>query len=353
MTFSEAQYNYTKVTGHRAILTNLDALVDLDTVPGALLLCGTRGIGKRRVAQYLAERILSVGTEDDPHTSTSAEVLPLIRSGNHPDLHVLTPSGASVEIKVDDIRQLCAQLSLRPYTGRYSVSILDDADGLTSSAANALLKTLEEPSMRAKIILVSSAYHRLPETIISRSQQIHFGELSTSDIKSIVGDIASALDVEEEVTYELLPMLEGSVNQLCLGEFIDPRKLTIDNNKACLSHLRSLSSRYRELTSQLRELFPQAGRSLPEAHYPIALASELATKNRNDPLVWHALRHSLDKYIHTCPLATMDIWGDILLQVLEAERMVTERFFNSNLQLSSLLLSIYKASLISAKQASA
>jgi DNA polymerase-3 subunit delta' len=99
------------------------------------------------------------------------------------------------EIKIESVRQAEEVLSLKPYEGKVKVLIMDDADRMNISAANAFLKTLEEPPGDSLIILISSDPDRLPDTIRSRCMHIRFRPLSGEACKQVVSTVARVKDI--------------------------------------------------------------------------------------------------------------------------------------------------------------
>ena len=145
----------------------------------ALLIKGTAGLGKLSLAQHLAQALLcehALGQPDGGALQASAK-LPcgqchacrLVLAGTHSDLHFISSDTRS--IGVDSIRQLSQTLSESPRLGRAKVAIINAAEKMTEAAANALLKTLEEPAGQATLMLVSAYPERLLPTIRSRCQQ--------------------------------------------------------------------------------------------------------------------------------------------------------------------------------------
>jgi len=138
----------------------------------ALLLCGPARLGKRAVAERLAAHLLGA------HEARAAH---LIEAGTHPDFHVVTlqpnREGTKLrsEIVIEQIRELSEKLSLTPQYGAAQVAIVDPADAINTAAANALLKTLEEPQPGRYLWLIASNPARLPATIRSRCQRLEFG----------------------------------------------------------------------------------------------------------------------------------------------------------------------------------
>jgi DNA polymerase III subunit delta' len=137
-------------------------------MPHALLIQGTAGIGASAVASWAAQLVLCASPRPCGQCASCARVA----NGQHPDLAVVGPAQDSKQIRVDQIRELCAQLALTSHQGGYKVAIIDPADTLNRAAANALLKTLEEPRPRTLLVLAVAEPSRLPATVVSRCQRI-------------------------------------------------------------------------------------------------------------------------------------------------------------------------------------
>tara|TARA_E500000305_G_scaffold111270_1_gene122394 strand:- start:4872 stop:5627 length:756 start_codon:yes stop_codon:yes gene_type:complete len=101
-----------------------------------------------------------------------------MQAGNHPDHLTIRSEEAGKSIKIDQIRALKEKQSLTPSVANWKTVVIESADLMTNSAANSLLKLLEEPQNNTILILTTNAVHRLPVTIRSRCQQMH---LSTPD----------------------------------------------------------------------------------------------------------------------------------------------------------------------------
>lgn len=163
----------------RVVDTALAALSD-GRLGHALLLTGAPGMGKERVARVLAQRLLCGKPAADGLGCGDCRGCRLFSAGTHPDLlHVtfeLNDKGDKFrsEIIVDQIRRLGAWFSLTPQLGGAQVALVVPADKLNDSAANALLKTLEEPSRDRYLLLVTDRPGRLPATIRSRCQRLEF-----------------------------------------------------------------------------------------------------------------------------------------------------------------------------------
>ena len=123
----------------------------------AYLFTGARGSGKRELAQTLCARILDCTDE---------------KVQSHPDIHWLAPESKSRQLSVDQIRGLEQKLRMRSLSGGKKFAVLQDADRLGTQAANAFLKTLEEPPLETHLILITEQPEQLLDTIISRCVQV-------------------------------------------------------------------------------------------------------------------------------------------------------------------------------------
>lgn len=144
----------------------LTSLLSRDQLAHAILLTGPNGIGKSSLANSLADAILCTATTRPCGQCKSCL---LRRAGNHPDLLVLDSSATT--IGVDAVRQLSHFLHGSAQQQANKVVLLTYAEKLTESAANALLKTLEEPPRHSFIVLTSASAQMLPATVLSRCQK--------------------------------------------------------------------------------------------------------------------------------------------------------------------------------------
>jgi DNA polymerase-3 subunit delta' len=134
-------------------------------LPAALLIRDVQGGGGEPLALIAAQTALC--REPGAPCGRCAQCQQVL-DGRHPDLWQVGPDGDSKQIKVDQVRELGDTLALTGYNSGTSVAILNPAEALNANAANALLKTLEEPRAGVLIVLVASPVSRLPATIVSR-----------------------------------------------------------------------------------------------------------------------------------------------------------------------------------------
>ena len=154
-----------EVVGQKHITTVLENALKQGKIAHAYLFTGPRGVGKTSIARILAHEINN---------------LPYSEEDNHPDIIEID---AASNNGVDDIRQLRDNVQVAPFSAKYRVYIIDEVHMLSKAAFNALLKTLEEPPEHAVFILATTDAHKLPATIISRTQRFVFRFISKEDAK--------------------------------------------------------------------------------------------------------------------------------------------------------------------------
>jgi len=191
------------ILGHDAVIDGFVQAAAQDRFPHACLFAGPDGVGKRTLAVALASYLL----QDTAHSFDR------VRDGIHPDyLYVNTAWGvdnATATIKIEAIRQLEERIVVGSFESARLVVVIDPADAMTDSAANALLKTLEEPPAGVYFFLVTAAPYQLPATIRSRCQIFHFAPLPEAYLFELVR--RNLPDVEPDP--ELASLCDGSVGR--------------------------------------------------------------------------------------------------------------------------------------------
>lgn len=141
-------------------------------LPHALLVVGPAGVGKRRLADLLARSLLCTAPDPEGMPCGRCRDCLLLAAGTHPDRVEVgpDPDGKSDEIKVDRVRRLGETDALTAHRGGWKLILIDPAHRMNASAANSLLKTLEEPTAQTLILLISEQPARLAATIRSRCQ---------------------------------------------------------------------------------------------------------------------------------------------------------------------------------------
>jgi DNA polymerase-3 subunit delta' len=151
--------------------TQLRAAFAAGHLAHALLIHESRGSGGDILASWLACLLLCTHPSEAPCGSCLG--CRRAASAQHPDLITLGFLEESRQIRIEQVRELASALAFTSHQGGYKVAILSPADALNRNAANALLKTLEEPTPRTILILVATQPSRLPATLLSRCQRVH------------------------------------------------------------------------------------------------------------------------------------------------------------------------------------
>jgi DNA polymerase-3 subunit delta' len=176
-------------------LSQLEAARRDEHLGHAWLISGPAGSGKINLALVLARRLL--GSETRPATLGPEAALAALAERHqpmdrHPDLHWLHPEDDKETISVEQVRDVIDSLALTAHRGGAKVVIVEPAEAMTPAAANALLKTLEEPTLGSYLLLLSHRPGRLPATIRSRCQQVKIG---TPNAASLADWLAVGPDV--------------------------------------------------------------------------------------------------------------------------------------------------------------
>jgi DNA polymerase-3 subunit delta' len=198
------------IRGHDRVVASLRLALAQGRLPHALLFVGPEGIGKRAFALTLAQALLC-------HNRPEAELDPCaycpsclqVRAGTHPDVLRAGRPEDKHELPIGVIRDLCMSLGLKPMLGARKVAIVDDADDLNEEAANAFLKTLEEPPEGSVLILIGTAAELQLDTIVSRCRVVHFRPLPEPELAAVL--LEQGVTAEPAEAARLAHLGEGSV----------------------------------------------------------------------------------------------------------------------------------------------
>lgn len=166
-----------------ALIDRLKRVIDNKELAHAYLLVGPTGAGKVEVAQWLALRLFCLHPHDNEPDLTCAECQRIL-SGNHPDVVIAEPEGR--QIKVDRIRYLKSEFTKSAMEGNQKLFIIKDAEKMTTSAANSLLKFIEEPGPGIYILMLTSNKSAVLPTIQSRTQVLELAPLSREDLLQVL-----------------------------------------------------------------------------------------------------------------------------------------------------------------------
>ena len=178
--------SFEQLVGQEHIAHALHAAIRSGRVGHAYLFTGARGVGKTSSARIFA-KALNVPSDADP--ALAAEISQAIEAGE--DMDVIEIDGASNR-GIEEIRQLRANVHVRPSRAPYKIYIIDEVHMLTHQAFNALLKTLEEPPPHVKFIFCTTDPDKLPITVLSRCQRFDFVPIKLEAIQTRLAEICAA-----------------------------------------------------------------------------------------------------------------------------------------------------------------
>lgn len=223
------------IIGQDRALRILLGTLKRNRVPSAVLLSGDYGIGKRLAAINYAKAINCIEPVDFDCCDKCISCKK-IESLIHPDVLVITLENVAealslerrksenknrYEYPIEAVHKIEGVLYLSPHEGKKKIVIIDDAELMNINAANAFLKTLEEPPANSIIILVSSKPDRLIDTIRSRCINIHFYPLSSNGCETVIRKISKALDGEVDF---ILRMAMGRPGYAITKDFVQERQ---------------------------------------------------------------------------------------------------------------------------------
>lgn len=199
---------FDEVVGQEYVVRSIRNAVKEQKVGHAYLFCGPRGTGKTSMARLLARAVNCENSEEAPcgHCPNCLAAI----EGTHPDIIEIN---AANETHVEDVRDLIERARLAPMMGHHKIYIVDEVHQLSSSAASALLKTLEEPPEHVIFVLATTDPQKLLPTIISRCQRFDFSKVKTSDIQKHLLNIAEKENVTltEEAAIKIASLADGGM----------------------------------------------------------------------------------------------------------------------------------------------
>ena len=197
------------VVGQEHITRTLKNQISQGTVGHAYLFCGTRGTGKTTCAKILSRAVNCLNPVNG-NPCNECDVCKGILDGSIMDV---TEMDAASNNGVEDIRDIKEDINYVASNSKYTVYIIDEVHMLSTSAFNALLKTLEEPPENVVFILATTEAHKVPQTILSRCQRFDFKRIRNEDIMVRMKEIAYAdgFDITDDAYRILASLAEGSM----------------------------------------------------------------------------------------------------------------------------------------------
>lgn len=243
---------FAQVYGQPTVTTALQNELKTGRLAHAYLFTGSRGTGKTTCAKILSKAVNCLSPIDG-NPCNECELCRAIDSGATMDVVEID---AAANNGVDNIRELREEVNFSPAMAKYRVYIIDEVHELSSSAFNALLKTLEEPPEHVIFILATTEVHKLPATILSRCQRFDFGRIPPQDIAARMQYVAEQeqFSLTEEAALLIARLADGAMRDAlslldqCLSRSraIDADVVANATGMAGKEHLYALTKAVRE-----------------------------------------------------------------------------------------------------------
>lgn len=189
--------SFQDISGHEQIIEHLQNAIRQNKVSHAYIFNGEKGSGKKLLATTFAKTLQCEEGSVEPCMKCKSCIQ--TDSRNQPDIIMVTHEKAG--ITVDDIRQqVNGDIEIKPYSSRYKIYIIDEAEKMNEAAQNALLKTIEEPPEYAVILLLADNAERLLPTILSRCVLLNLKPVSTEQIRKHLMEKRGFTDYQAELS---------------------------------------------------------------------------------------------------------------------------------------------------------
>jgi len=264
------------ILGHELPKRVLRAAIEKGRIAHAYLFHGPEGVGKRTFALKVAAALQCTGAGGEGCGACSA--CRKVARGVHPDVLLFRLEAGTEAVGVDQVREVVNEAGLRPFEGHRRIFLLDDAHLMTESAANALLKTLEEPPAGSVLILLAARVPGIPPTVVSRCQPVAFGGIPPA---LVAGHLVDTEGVEPSEGEWLAAFCEGSIGRALRYLREDWGEVRRD----LLDRLASPEAWGLEGADSLRTVARPSGSSTSEARARIRSILDLLTLLLRDVLV--------------------------------------------------------------------
>lgn len=189
--------DFSKIIGHERIIEHLQNAIQMQKISHAYIFNGEDGCGKNKMADCFAAALQC--EQGGICACGTCKSCIQAASGNHPD--IIRVNHEKAVISVDDIRkQINSDILIKPYSGKYKIYIVDEAEKLNEQAQNALLKTIEEPPEYAVILLLTNNSNQLLPTILSRCVLLNFKPLPKEVVKKYLMEECKIPDYQAELS---------------------------------------------------------------------------------------------------------------------------------------------------------
>ncbi|MBI4199847.1 MAG: DNA polymerase III subunit gamma/tau [Chloroflexi bacterium] len=240
------------VAGQEAVVRTLKQALQRQRIAHAYLFCGPRGTGKTSTARILAKAVNCLAPLPDGEPCNACRLCVAVNQGRALDL---VEVDAASNRGIDEVRSIREKVQYAPAESKYKVYVLDEAHMLTDAAADALLKTLEEPPSHVIFVLATTEPEKLPPTITSRCQRFDFHRIAPGTIVERLSRLCAEEDIQAEpealqaVAYAASGSLRDAENLLEQASVSFGSPLTLEQVRLLLGLAED--SRTRRLTTYL------------------------------------------------------------------------------------------------------
>ena len=223
--------SFDQIVGQEFVVATLRGAIERQQIAHAFLFSGPRGVGKTSAARVLARALNCAAGPTATPCDTCNQCREITAGAS---LDVIEIDGAS-NTGVDDVRAIKDEVLFPPASARYKAYIIDEVHMLSTSAFNALLKTVEEPPPYVVFIFATTEIHKVPATIRSRCQQFTFRLFSTDEIRDRLAEVATemGLETDDEALIWIAKEADGSLRDAYttfdqVASFAGDRRISID-----------------------------------------------------------------------------------------------------------------------------
>ena len=206
--------DYKDIVGHELVVQSLKRAVKNNNISHFYLFEGEGGLGKRTLGRTFAKTLLCEEKGEEPCNRCGSCIK--FDHLNHPDYHEIEPEKGI--IRKGQVEEIIRGMSMSPFGGDRKVFLMDQAHLMNKEAQNAMLKSLEEPPIYVHMILVTSSSKNLLPTIVSRGQQIRFGQIPISLVAEYLVQREGMATEEARFLAEFSKGSLGRAVQLCSSE---------------------------------------------------------------------------------------------------------------------------------------
>jgi len=216
----------TEIQFSDAIFKRFTILRRKNRLAHAYLFIGPSGIGKGETARAIAKLFICEGGEEDQFCDSCSDCNK-INADHHPDVKIID-NGYGETIKIEQMRELIGRNKLKPFSAPKKVFIIENIENLTPDAANAFLKTLEEPTAESLLLLTTSVFEKNLDTIISRCHLIRFQPVSSN---SLAESLQKDYNIDAQSSHFLAYFAQGcpqAAVKLNAGQFVQKKNKLIN-----------------------------------------------------------------------------------------------------------------------------